>query len=251
MNFFLQIPFMKRLIPSIIKRYAFYFSDYEREVHYEGIVFNLDIRHLIDRIFYLNGEYEEKSFKNLVDVINDQSPGYFIDVGACWGIYSLRLAKKFNNLKIIAIDPIKKNVHRIHDSINKNNFTNIEVYHTAVGDKEGEILLGSNNDWSPNYKINEENVAITEQSKIQTLDSLFNLTNQTIVMKIDVEGFELEAINGATKILKQNKCYLQIEIRYENYDKVEKLLQELAYVNESGVRPQLKDHYADCVFKNY
>tara|TARA_B100000579_G_scaffold428553_1_gene438898 strand:- start:664 stop:1392 length:729 start_codon:yes stop_codon:yes gene_type:complete len=242
---------MKRLIPSIIKRYAFYFSDYEREITYEGIVFNLDIRHLIDRTFYINKEYEEENFQNLVQVITDESPGYFIDIGACWGIYSLRLAKKFNDLKIKSVEPIKKNVNRIRDSIHKNSLTNIEVYHTAVGDKNGTILLGSNNDWSPNYKINEENIEVTEQSQIQTLDGLFNLADQTIVMKIDVEGFEFEALKGAKKILKENKCYLQIEIRYENYDKVEKILNELSYTNESGMRPQLKDHYADCIFKNY
>ena len=251
MNFLSHIPFMKRLIPSIIKRYAFYFSDYEREITYEGIVFNLDIRHLIDRTFYINKEYEEENFQNLVQVITDESPGYFIDIGACWGIYSLRLAKKFNDLKIKSVEPIKKNVNRIRDSIHKNSLTNIEVYHTAVGDKNGTILLGSNNDWSPNYKIHEENIEITEQSQIQTLDSLFNLADQTIVMKIDVEGFEFEALKGAKKILKENKCYLQIEIRYENYDKVEKILNELSYTNESGMRPQLKDHYADCIFKNY
>jgi len=251
MNFLSHIPFMKRLIPSIIKRYAFYFSDYEREITYEGIVFNLDIRHLIDRTFYINKEYEEENFQNLVQVITDESPGYFIDIGACWGIYSLRLAKKFNDLKIKSVEPIKKNVNRIRDSIHKNSLTNIEVYHTAVGDKNGTILLGSNNDWSPNYKINEENIEVTEQSQIQTLDGLFNLADQTIVMKIDVEGFEFEALKGAKKILKENKCYLQIEIRYENYDKVEKILNELSYTNESGMRPQLKDHYADCIFKNY
>mgnify|MGYP000037054515 FL=1 len=251
MNFFLQIPFLKRLIPSIIKRYAFHFSDYEREINYEGIIFNLDIRHLIDRMFYINREYEEKNFENLADVINKQSPGYFFDVGACWGIYSLRLAKKFNNLQIKAIDPIKKNINRIHKSIDKNNFSNIEVYHTAVGDENGTILLGSNNDWSPNYKINEENIAVTEQSPIKTLDDLFDLNGQKIVMKIDVEGYEFEALNGAKKILENNNCYLQIEIRYENYDKVEKLLGDLKYSNEDGVRPLVANDYADCIFKNY
>ena len=180
MNSFIKIPFLKRLIPSIIKKYAFYFSYYEREISHEGILFNLDIRHLIDRTFYINREYEEQSFQNLVDVINDQSSEYFLDVGACWGIYSLRLAKKFDKLKIKAIDPIKKNINRINESINKNKFSNIEVFHTAVGDNNGTILLGSNSDWSPNYKINEEDTEVTEQSLIKPLDDLFNLKDHKI-----------------------------------------------------------------------
>ena len=251
MNFFLQIPFLKRLIPSIIKRYAFHFSDYEREINYEGIIFNLDIRHLIDRTFYINREYEEKNFQDLVNVITNQSPGYFFDVGACWGIYSLRLAKKFNNLKIKAIEPIKRNVQRINNSIDKNNFANIQVFHTAVGDQNGAVELGSNSEWSPNYKINETNVEVTEQSSIKILDDLFDLDNQKIVMKIDVEGFEFEALSGAKKILTNNKCYLQIEIRYENYDQVEKLLNEFGYNNSTGIKPLIVNDYEDCIFKNY
>ena len=47
-----------------------YFNDYERELLFEDIVFNLDIRHLIDRTFYINKEYEEENFQNLVDEIN-------------------------------------------------------------------------------------------------------------------------------------------------------------------------------------
>ena len=251
MNIFSKIPFIKRLIPSIIKRFAFSFSNYEREINHEGIVFNLDIRHLIDRTFYINREYEEKNFQNLVTVITSQSPGYFFDVGACWGIYSLRLAKKFNNLKIKAIEPIKRNVQRINNSIDKNNFTNIQVFHTAVGDQNGAIELGSNSEWSPNYKINETNVEVTEQSSIKILDDLFDLDNQKIVMKIDVEGFEFEALKGAKKILTNNKCYLQIEIRYENYDQVEKLLNDFGYNNSTGVKPLIANDYEDCIFKNY
>ena len=251
MNLLSKIPFMKRLIPSIVKRYAFYFSDYEREINHEGIIFNLDIRHLIDRTFYINRKYEEENFQDLVDIIKNENSDYFFDVGACWGIYSLRLAKKFNNLNIKAIEPIKRNVNRINSSVDKNNFTNIQVLHTAVGDQNGIILLGSNSDWSPNYKINETNVEVTEQSSIKILDDLFDLDNQKIVMKIDVEGFEFEALKGAKKILTNNKCHLQIEIRYENYDQVEKQLNDFGYNNSTGVKPLIANDYEDCIFKNY
>lgn len=238
-------------MPSIIKKYAFYFTDYKREISHEGILFNLDIRHLIDRTFYINRKYEEQNFKNLVDVISDQKPEYFLDVGACWGIYSLRLAKKFDELKIKAIDPIKKNINRINESINKNKFSNIEVFHTAVGDTNGKILLGSNSDWSPNYKINEEDMVVKEESLIKPLDDIFNFKDRKIVMKIDVEGFEFEMLSGSKKILTNNKSYLQIEIRYENYDKIEKLLNELGYYNYKGTKPYKPDTYVDCSFQNY
>ena len=50
------------------------------------------------KTFYINRKYEEENFQDLVDIIKNENSDYFFDVGACWGIYSLRLAKKFNNL---------------------------------------------------------------------------------------------------------------------------------------------------------
>ncbi|MDC0032890.1 FkbM family methyltransferase [Pelagibacteraceae bacterium] len=251
MNIFSKIPFFKRLIPSVLKRYAFAFSDYQREINHEDIIFNLDIRYLIDRSFYINREYEEKYFWDLVNEITKENSGYFFDIGACWGIYSLRLAKKFNNLKVKAIEPIRKNVLRINNSIDKNNFTNIQVFHSAIGDQNGSIELGTNSDWSPNYEINKKNVEVVEKSSIKTLDNLFDLDNQKIVMKIDVEGFEFEALCGAKNILTKNKCYLQVEIRYENYNRVKKLLHEFGYENSNDIKPLIVNDYADCIFKNY
>ena len=70
-------------------------------------------------------------------------------------------------------------------------------------------------------------------------------------MKIDVEGFEFEMLSGAKEILKNNQCYLQIEIRYENYDKIEKLLNEIGYYNHKGTKPHEPNTYLDCNFQNY
>ena len=72
MNSFIKIPFLKRLIPSIIKKYAYYFSEYEREMSHEGRVINVDIRHLINRTISINIEYEEQRFQTLVEILNDE-----------------------------------------------------------------------------------------------------------------------------------------------------------------------------------
>ena len=175
----------------------------------------------------------------------------FIKENHISGVIFISDAYKDANHVKEAISAIKKNINRINESINKNKFSNIEVLHTAVGDNNGTILLGSNSDWSPNYKINEEDTEVTEQSLIKPLDDLFNLKDNKIVMKIDVEGFEFEMLSGAKETLKNNQSYLQIEIRYENYDKIEKLLNEIGYYNYKGIKPHKPNTYADCNFQNY
>ena len=75
---------------------------------------------IIDREF---GAYiidEDEDFISFLDinpltkghclVVPKKEVDYFFDIGACWGVYSLRLGKKFNKLNIIAYDPIKKNI---------------------------------------------------------------------------------------------------------------------------------------------
>ena len=250
-SIFQKIPFLKRLIPSIIKRYSIYFNDYERELRFEDIVFNLDIRHLIDRSFYINRNYEEASFDTLKQSISRDGMKYFFDVGACWGIYSLRFAKKFPDLNIIAIDPIINNVARLKKSIEKNNLNNIAVVHSAIGDTQGTVTLGSESEASPNYSINHQNSAVSEISPINTLDDLYNFREKSIAMKIDVEGFEYEVINGALSFLKNNKIFLQIEVRYENYEKIKNYLYVIGYHIIEGKPPKIAGSYTDCFFKNY
>ena len=250
-SIFQNIPFLKRLIPSIVKRYAIYFNDYNREFLFEEIIFNLDIRHLIDRSFYISRTYEEANFNTLKQSISRDGIEYFFDVGACWGIYSLRFAKKFPDINIVAIDPIKNNVTRLKNSLKKNNLNNIEVVHSAVGDIEGTVKLGSESESSPNYGINHQNSAISEISPINTLDNLYDYKEKSIAMKIDVEGFEYEVLNGAVSFLENNKIFLQIEVRYENYNKIKNYLHGIGYQIIADNPPKVVGSYTDCFFKNY
>ena len=38
---------------------------------------------------------------------------FFLDIGSCWGVYSLKFAGIHKNLKILAFDPIKSNIERV------------------------------------------------------------------------------------------------------------------------------------------
>ena len=44
------------------------------------------------------------------------------------------------------------------------------------------------------------------------MDNLYPLKNKKIFFKIDVERHELNVLKGASNILSNNQCYLQVEI---------------------------------------
>ena len=229
LNNLIKLPILKRAIPSILKKYIYWTNNYEKKVTIENISYDLDLRHLIDRRFFLHRGYEDELYYNLCKIIKKEKIQYFLDIGSCWGVYSLRLANIFKNLRILAFDPIQKNIDRLISSIKKNKLKNIKTYKIAIGDKKGNVKLGATEDYSPNYKINKSSQVITEYSKINLIDNLIFLKNKKIIFKIDTETFEFKVIKGAKKLLKNNKCFLQIEIVESNKNKVINFLKKIGY----------------------
>ena len=227
LSFLFKIPILKRLIPSLYKKYIFFSKNHEKTIIVNGIYFDLDLRHLIDRRFFFHKAYEDELFKPLSNIIEKYEVDYFFDIGSCWGIYSLRLAKKFKNLNVIAYDPIKKNIERLKNSIIKNKILNICTLKVAIGEQKGFVTLGATETYSPNYEINEKNAVITEKCEINTLDNLHNdIKDKFVVLKIDTEGFELNVLKGAEKLLLNNKVICQIEIKKNNYQEVSLFLKK-------------------------
>ena len=241
-QYLIKIPFLKRIIPSIYKRYIFN-NNFFKEIIVDNIFFDLDLRHLIDRRFFLHRTYENELFLPILDILNKNKIDYFLDIGSCWGIYSLRLSKNYKDLNIISFDPIKKNILRLKKSIKKNKIKNITVLHTALGSKKGTIRLGATEDYSPNYKINETNPTISEISKINLLDKLIDIKNKYIILKIDTEEFEFEVLKGSQKILKNNNCYIQIEIAEINKKKIFKFFNNINYKLISVNKKNKSDYF--------
>ena len=90
-----KFPILKRLIPSILK--ALKIRD--KKFKSDGINYLLDLRYLVDRRFYLFG-WDDDIIDYLDKFIKDNKCKFFLDIGSCWGVYSLRIAKKNSNVNI-------------------------------------------------------------------------------------------------------------------------------------------------------
>ena len=217
LKYLIKLPFLKRIIPHYYKLYLRLFRIKNTKFIFENLIFDLDTRYLIDRHFYFTGSYEEEEFIYLNSKIKKNNIKYFLDIGACWGIYSLRIANKFKNINVQSFEPIVKNKKRLDDSILLNNISNIKSHNTAIGNYDGKLDLNVDSNFSPNYyfKKNEKSIQ-TEVCKLSKLDSLLSIKNTTIAIKIDVEAYELEALLGAKNLLTNNKCIVLIEIDANN-----------------------------------
>ena len=77
LNNLMKLPVIKRIIPSILKLHMKLTGSYKKETIVEGILLNLDLRHLIDRRVFLHKGYEDELYFKLVDVIKNNQVDFF------------------------------------------------------------------------------------------------------------------------------------------------------------------------------
>ena len=167
-----------------------------------------------------------------------------IDVGVYRGVYSYEMSKYSNKVHAFEPNPI------IFNYINKNLkkiIKNISLYNYALSNKNGILDLKvpiRNSNFS---KINFEEyyqmgkATIHSKNNFDKFDRFqintrkideFNFDNNISFIKIDVEGHELEVIEGAKLTIKKNKPILLVEIE-EKYSK-KKVIESINYINSLG-----------------
>ena len=126
----------------------------------------------------------------------------FVDVGANIGVYSV-LASGVSGAKSLSFEPIPSTFTRLKRNMDYNNLqSKAELYNLGVGDKE-ETLVFSNSLDAINHVITDANYSGSVTNiPVNSLDNL--MANQIPnLLKIDVEGFEANVINGASETLKR------------------------------------------------
>jgi len=175
-------------------------------------------------IFYYYGypDYEEMMF-----VKKTLQPGdLFVDVGANSGGWSL--TSYGLGARSIAIEPVTSSFKRLTYNFDLNKTDKLKAVCVGVSDRDGELFFTTDAD--AGNRVADSAEGATEKVKVTTLDNL--LSNESpALMKIDVEGHELNVLRGATRVLENPSLRaLVIEtFRWANYNtenlqQIEKLL---------------------------
>lgn len=239
----IKLPIFKRLIPSIFKRYIFFTGNYFKSKNISGVTYYLDTRYLIDRNFYLRENYEDYLYSIANKLIILNKVNFFLDIGSCWGIYSLRLSS-LKKLRILSFDPILDNIKRLKKMIKINNLRNIQTFNTALGSKKGKVKFYGLEKFTPNYSLYDKKYKNFTISKIDKLDNLIKINKKVLYLKVDIERHEYHFLLGAKNILKKNNIILQIEIHEKNKKKV------LNYLKLKKFK-FIHNYNADYIFSNF
>ncbi len=158
----------------------------------------------------LDGEYQEKQRDTLFEYMEERRPiEYVVDVGAHVGLWSRPILRRANTKYVWAFEP-NQSVRECYVS-NMGGFTNYSIYPYALGDKNMKGFLNVETDNSGNTNIHPTRSGDTQ---IKTLDS-FNFENVDYI-KVDVEGYEFNFLQGATETLNRCRPFLHLEMKSKN-----------------------------------
>ncbi len=154
----------------------------------------------------------------------------FIDIGANIGAYSVMLMDKVDNL--IAFEPDQKSFQRLKDNMQLNKDANTCIEQMALSHYQGQGQFSKTSAQPTNRLLAPDDDGILVQ--VTTLDhyaSQYELPmSQEYVLKIDVEGEELNMLKGANSFLKNYQVKgILIESFPDCYPKVSKFLENLGY----------------------
>jgi FkbM family methyltransferase len=147
-----------------------------------------------------NPDWESNEVEAFLELL--QNHDAVLDIGANVGFYSCLAASR--EVHTVAVEPSARNLSFLYRNLWENNFTDVEVFPLALAAKSGlgqiygfggiaSLVPG----WAQASRAQSSLVPLT------TLDSITGIRfrNKKLLIKADVEGFELEVLAGATQTL--------------------------------------------------
>ena len=188
--------------------------------------------------------YEESIFKYKhglkfvpQNVLNSLDNKDFLDCGAYIGESALIFEKEYNPNKIYSFEPVPENFEFLLDTIKLNKLEKVIPIDKGVGEKSHIAKFHS---LGVSSYISEDGNAEMELISIDE----FVIENKLSVglIKMDVEGYELEALKGARKTIQDAKPILLIGI----YHNPEELFGAINYIKDITNEYEFKiKHLAD------
>jgi FkbM family methyltransferase len=236
---FRNIPILKRLYPSLRKSWArLTWVEGYKVKRYGDVLLLLNWRNYVDRQVGLLGGYEREQIDYLLTRMAGGCDA-FIDVGANFGLYSLLVARSGRVRAIHAFEPDPRNLAQLAGNLYLNKLTGaVQVHPLAISDKAGPLAFTIADDGATGKTYAAPDGATTLMAT--TLDDTFALAGARLVLKIDIEGHALAALRGGERLLRNNRCLLQIEAWEHDLAAVSETLQGFGYRWVHRIRD---DHY--------
>lgn len=185
---------------------------------------------------------------DLVNIIKFHKIDIIFDVGASWGGYALTLRRFGYKNKIISFEPVKQSHKKlIKNSINdKNWIVHNRVVVSDKNQKKIDINVSKDFDNSSILELNDIHKENHKDSKythkeevlcesLNVLMSQYQINRQNLMLKIDVQGYEMNVLNSCynkLSLFKLVQLELSLQPLYKDqilYDKILNFMKDIGF----------------------
>lgn len=200
-----------------------------RKFVHHGVTLEVDIYDYVGHFLYFG--FEDNAHAILYSLVNESDN--ILDIGTNIGSTILQFANRTGEKgRIIGFEPDPHNFNECQKNIALNNFNNIEVLPIGLGHEKGEFQLvvdTPSNRGGNRIVMNDDNSPISTTVNVETVDNVIKDKNitQISLVKIDVEGFEMNVLKGAETLILRDAPIFFIEVNDNNLKQAGSSAEEL------------------------
>lgn len=199
---------------ALLKRFKLHKERFVKKLP-NGLLMELSASDHIEKYLFWYGAYEKKEVSTMQTLLHTDS--VVVDIGANVGYYSLMAAEKVTTGHIYSFEPVSKNLEKLERNISLNKLTVIHPIQTAISNVSGRTVIyisADDNSGMSGLRAAENFSGQSETVKCLTLDeavTAYNIPKINLV-KIDVEGSEVNVLRGMTKTITEQLPVLLMEV---------------------------------------
>ena len=222
---------------------------------------------LISASLALHGHYDWNLVNLCAMIAGGYESGVVLDIGANIGTVTVPMAKAHSKYEIHAWEPQRVVFQQLCGNVALNHCHNVHAYNEAVSNANGCVYIdmpdyNTNTNigaWSMSPKVREFCEEAKAGGKMEMVEYVcldgLGFPAPVRLVKVDVEGYELDVFNGGMNFLKANKyppivyeSWTQFEWYQETAEEIKSLLTEVGYNLEVFGNTVVAIH-ADASFK--
>jgi FkbM family methyltransferase len=186
------------------------------ETNFFGLRYRGDLKWYIDWLVYFYGAQEKQMLFLLRDIAKRITAPVFLDIGANVGVFSLYMSRLCSHVH--SFEPFPAVREELERRIRDNGIRNICVHGVALGDRTDEL------DFYAPTRTNRGTGSFvatwaTDTNRFLSKLPIFNgdeyLDHSGIqrvsIVKIDVEGFEVQVLSGVARAIQKNRPVILME----------------------------------------
>jgi FkbM family methyltransferase len=177
----------------------------------------------------------EQELNNIFAIINTlPENAIIVDGGANMGFFTIPVAQmvKAKNSKVVSFEPQKQLFYALGGTIALNELPNVFLYNLGIGSEQTTAEV-SPVDYSLNTDYGMVTISPTDSagsldySSVDVIPLDYMELPRLDFLKLDIEGFECEALRGAINTIEAHRPWIWIEYNMAGEDNIKKELSSL------------------------